>query len=247
MQSDLDTVASWLCSSHLCLNVLKSNAMLIGSRQKISNKPLNVSVGGAALRLVSSIRYLGILIDSTLSWSLHVYNIVARVRSRLLSICRYGTLPPAVVCLLYSTFVLPLFDYCDVVWCPTTAKLTSLIERVHSKFVNRLPLPFRSKFSYSLIECRRFHMYFYSIFKSIHQSSISYLHNIFHFSKDITGHVSRNINRLFVPRVSNNFGKRSFYYRGPVLWNSLSQSVVEAISLSSFKRLYFELLLVYCS
>ena len=55
------------------------------------------------------------------------------------------------------------------------------------------------------------------------------------------GHVSRNINRLFVPRVSNNFGKRSFYYRGAVvLWNSLSQSVVDAASLSSFKKLYFD-------
>ena len=81
------------------------------------------------------------------------------------------------------------FDYCDVVWCPTTAKLTSLIERVHSKLVNRLSLPFRSKFSYSLIERRRFHTSI-QIFKSIHQSSPSYLHNIFHFSKDITGHVS---------------------------------------------------------
>ena len=61
-----------VCSSHLCLNVLKSNGMLIGSRQKISNKALNVSVGGVALRQVSSIRYLGVLIDSTLSWSLYV-------------------------------------------------------------------------------------------------------------------------------------------------------------------------------
>ena len=134
-----------LCSSHLCLNVLKY-AMLIGSRQKISNKGLNVSVGGAALRQVSSIQYLGVLIDSTLSWYLHVYNIVARVRSRLSSICCYGTLPPAMVCLLYSAFVLSLFNYCDVVSCPTAAKLTSLIERVHSKFVNRLSLPFHSKF-----------------------------------------------------------------------------------------------------
>ena len=55
VQSDLDAVALWLCSSHLCLNVMKSNAMLIGSRQKISNKALNVSAGGAALRQVSSI------------------------------------------------------------------------------------------------------------------------------------------------------------------------------------------------
>ena len=50
--------------------MLKSNTVLIGSRQKISNKALNVSIGGAALKKVSSIRYMGILIDSTLSYSL---------------------------------------------------------------------------------------------------------------------------------------------------------------------------------
>jgi len=51
----------------------------------------------------------------------------------------FETLPPTVLCLLYFTFVLPLFDYYDVVWTPTTAKLTAMLERVHSKFVNRLP------------------------------------------------------------------------------------------------------------
>jgi len=46
---------------------------------------------------------------------------------------------PAVLCLLYTAFVLPLLDYCDVVWHFTTTKLTAMIERVHSKFIKRLP------------------------------------------------------------------------------------------------------------
>ena len=152
--------------------------MLIGSRQKISNKTLNVSVGSVALKQVNSTRYLGILIDNTLLWSLHICSVVSRVRFRLSSIFRYGVLPPAILCLLYSAFVLPLFDYCDVVWCPTTAKLTSMIERVHLNFVKKLPLSFRSNFSMTE-RCR-----FYTavqIFKSLHQSSPSYLHNIFHY------------------------------------------------------------------
>ena len=123
VQSDLDAVALWLCGFHLCLNVLKSKAMLIGSPQKISNKALNVSVGGAALRQVSSVRYLGILIDSTLSWSLHVYNIVARVRSRIFSICHYGTLPPAVVCLLYSAELLFCLYLIIVILCGVPLQL----------------------------------------------------------------------------------------------------------------------------
>ena len=210
LQSDLDAVAAWLRSSRLCLNVGKSNCMLIGSRQRVANKSLHVSVGGNRLTQVNSVRYLGVLIDSVLSWTLQICNMVSRIRSRLASIARYGSLPPAILCVLYSAFVMPLYDYCDVVWSPTTAKLNCLIERVHSKFLNKLPPAYRSRFSFTLIERRRFHTAV-QIFRSIHQISPPYLHNIFQFSRDVTGHVSRNFYRLFVPRVSTNFGKRSFF------------------------------------
>jgi len=42
----LDDVAHWLCCSRLCLNIVKSNSLLIGSRQRVASKTLNVSVGG---------------------------------------------------------------------------------------------------------------------------------------------------------------------------------------------------------
>ena len=135
LQSDLDCVATWLHSSRLCLNVDKSNCMLIGCRQRVAGKELNVSVGGNMLTQVNSVRYLGVLIDSVLSWTLHVHSMISRIRSRLALIVRYGSLPPAVLCVLYSVFVMPLFDYCDVVWSPSTAKQTCLIETIHSKFI----------------------------------------------------------------------------------------------------------------
>ena len=129
-------------------------------------------------------------------------------------------------------------SYYKLTWSPSTAKQTCLIERIHSKFINKLPLTHRSKFPFTLTERRRFHTAV-QIYKSLHQLSPPYLHNIFQFSKDITGHISRNVNRLFVPRVLTNYGKRSFFYRGAVLWNSLSLSVTGATTLSSFKNSYF--------
>ena len=131
MQSDWDAVAQWISSSGLCLNVVKSSTMLTGSQPRISGRTLNVSIGGTVLNLAKSVRYLGV-IDSSLSWSLNITSVVSRVRSRISSVLRYGTSPPLVLCLLYSTYVLPLFDYCDVVWTPITAKLTASLERVHS-------------------------------------------------------------------------------------------------------------------
>ena len=148
LQSDLDALVAWLCSSHLCLNVGKSNGMLIGSCQKITNKSLHVSVGGNRLTQVNSVWYLGVLIDSVLSWTLQICNMVSRIRSRLASIAHYGSLPTAVFCVLYSAFVMPLYDYCDVVWSPTTMKLSCLIERVHSKFLKKLPPAYSSRYFY---------------------------------------------------------------------------------------------------
>ena len=85
--------------------------MLVGSRQKLMGKSFNVSIGGALLTQVNSFCYLGVLIDSTLSWSTHVNNVISRVRHRLATIIRYGSLPPTILCVLYSAFVLPVFDF----------------------------------------------------------------------------------------------------------------------------------------
>ena len=89
-----------------------------------------------------------------------------------------------------------------------------------------------------MTECRRYHTAI-QIFRSIKHYSPSYLLDIFWYSKDVTGYCGHNANHLFIPRVSTNFGKRSFFYRGTMLWNSLPSTVVEATTLSSFKYLYF--------
>jgi len=91
------------------------------------------------LTQVSSVHYLGVIINPCLSWNLHISNVVSKVRSRIALLFRFGSLSPVVLCMLYTAFVLPLYDYCNVVWSPTTAKFTSLLERVHSKFVKTLP------------------------------------------------------------------------------------------------------------
>ena len=63
---------------------------------------MSLAVGGNVLTQVNSVRYLGVLIDPVLSWTLHVRSMVSRIRSRLASVVRYGSLPPAVLCVLYT-------------------------------------------------------------------------------------------------------------------------------------------------
>ena len=73
VQSDSTSEATWLG----CLNVDKSNCMIIGSCQRVSHQALSVSVSGSVLSQVHSVWYLGVLIDSTLSWNFHICNMMS--------------------------------------------------------------------------------------------------------------------------------------------------------------------------
>ena len=117
----------------LKLNVTKSMCMLIGSRQRVGSKTLHLSLNGNVLKQVPSAKYLGVYIDQHLTWQSHIDYVLRRVRGKVYSINRINP-PPMVRKLLYQGYVLPIFDYSDVVWAPTTAKQTRRLERFHSKY-----------------------------------------------------------------------------------------------------------------
>ena len=69
------------------------------------------------LKRVEVFKYLGVIIDSNISWSSHTDYLCNKVSSRI------GILKPIMPCLtlpsaqtVYKTTIQPLFDYCGVVW-----------------------------------------------------------------------------------------------------------------------------------
>ena len=133
LQNKIEQVSNWMAVNRLKLNVTKLMCMLIGSRQRVGSKTLCLSLNGNVLKQVPSAKYLGVYIDQHLTWQSHIDYILRRVRAKVYSINRINP-PPMVRKLLYQGYVLPIFDYCDVVWAPTTAKQTRRLERFHSKY-----------------------------------------------------------------------------------------------------------------
>ena len=134
LQQDLLSVNSWLCVNRLTLSIKKSNVMLIGSHQKLRDKGLFINVDGRQLSCVSTVRYLGLHIDEFLTWHQHTANVLQRVYSRIHCLYRLRPLPAELLSKLYRVFVLPILDYCDVVWTPSTVQHFKCLERLHSKF-----------------------------------------------------------------------------------------------------------------
>ena len=85
LQHDVDCVADWLCANKLTLNVIKTEYMMIGSRQRLATfaKNLNLSLNGIALKQAKEVTCLGLKIDENLTWKGHVKNITKKVSTNL--------------------------------------------------------------------------------------------------------------------------------------------------------------------
>ena len=65
---ELRKVRKWLKANRLNLNISKTNYVIIHSPSKKINEFIKIKLGGKAINQVNCIKYLGIFIDSSLSW-----------------------------------------------------------------------------------------------------------------------------------------------------------------------------------
>jgi len=79
--------------------------MLVGSRQKLQNHDLNITIDGRPISHVSSFKYLGLYIDENLTWKDHTndtISVLQRVVSRIHCLYRLNPVPDSLLGKLYT-------------------------------------------------------------------------------------------------------------------------------------------------
>ena len=63
---------TWLQANKLSLNGQKTYYMIFRARIKLMNHSSNVVIGGSILTEIDEIKYLGVIIDTKLTWIPHI-------------------------------------------------------------------------------------------------------------------------------------------------------------------------------
>ena len=94
LNAELACLEKWSQGSKLSLNVVKTQAMIIGLSQKLRNidTPMvpipHFQVNGNNINLVKETKYLGLMIDHNLKWESNVINTQEKI-SRAIGLLKY--------------------------------------------------------------------------------------------------------------------------------------------------------------
>ena len=132
LQMDINSVNNWIKGNYLTFNASKCKYMLISRRSKHHCDPPELLLDNFSLERVEYFKYLGILLNSDLSWSTHITSICTKARKLLgfLYNTFYKHAEPSALFQLYLLLVWPHLEYASDVWDPQLQRDITLIENV---------------------------------------------------------------------------------------------------------------------
>ena len=115
INGELLKINQWL-GAKLSLNVTKTKFMVFHMHNKSVSYP-DLQINGNKIERVTEFNFLGLVLQSNLSWNKHINHISLKVSKAIGIIHRLKSVYPLSVLLtLYNTLVLPHFNYCILSW-----------------------------------------------------------------------------------------------------------------------------------
>jgi hypothetical protein len=116
-RAEVDKFTEWCTSHHLELNVTKTKELVVDPRR--GENPIQpVTIGREDVEMVDSIRYLGLILDSDLSFKEQVAATQRKCQRRLYVLRRLRSfdLAPHLLLNLYRSIIEPLLTFCSTVF-----------------------------------------------------------------------------------------------------------------------------------
>ena len=241
LQQSLNNIDNAFRSLHLRLNTLKTKCMLF-SRKKDAQSPPKItcadgSTEGATLEFVDSYKYLGIWLDSALSFNTHINNLQAKIKARLAFLFRNkSSFTHAAKHTLVRMTVLPILDYGDIIYRTASATALTLLDTLHHsaiRFATNAPFlthkhVLYEKVAWTSLKTRRSIHWHLFILKSLLGKTPPYLSSLLSIATLALGTRSSEYIQLSVPSgrtYKTNFSRSSFRFAAADDWNTLQKTL----------------------
>ena len=247
VQTCISDLHVWMDSNKLFMNADKTELMPVGTTsclKQLHTPPIPIM--GESIAPKSSVKYLGVTIDQTLSMQDHIGDVCRKSFFQLRRIALVRPyLSDSATARLVTAFVLSRLDYCNSILAGLPADQVNRLQRVQNcaaRLVLKknkrehvtplliqlhwLPVNFRIQFKLAVFA--------YRFFDNSLPSYLSAALTAYQPSRSLR---SSSEKLLKIPKLNlKTVGHRSFCYSAPSIWNSLPLALRNSASLPEFKK-----------
>ena len=237
IKHNLDEILNWFTDNGMVANPEKFQAIFLGTK----NNGIEIKLGSNIIISSKEVKLLGVTIDSQLSFFPHISQICKKASAKTKALMRIRNyLTQYQADLLFSSFIMPPFNYCPLVWMFCSKQAQNLINVTHHK---ALCARFNS-FSYTLdelliksnsstIHTKNLQLLVGEVYKSLNRLSPEIAWDI--FTPKQSRYNLRQGSSLIIPNARTTRGMNSFDFRAALAWNYLPNQVKCEKSLSKCK------------
>ena len=234
----LDIFYTWCCANRLSINISKTNMMLFSNNLS----PLEVSdvyMNNLKIESVSSIRFLGLIIDNKLKFDEHIQNILQKTSKNigvLYKLRQFVHLNSLIM--IYRSLVECYFNYCILVYGNAFPSYTCHIEIAQKKcmrIISHSPPFSHSNPIFFYLKILKFKdIYRFNLGIYMHKNRDKFIQNLYNnpYSSRSGIHYAPTFQRLTLTQ------NQSLKYQVPLNWLQIPQSIRDTKSLKSFKYKY---------
>ena len=242
LTSALEQISKWLNCSCLQLNLKKTVGMFFTKRQ--CNIASNITISGHNIDIVSEVKYLGITIDSNLTFKKHIKKVSQRIRFSLANF-KYirNTLTLKAAKLYMNAMIMSHITYCLTSWGQTNSSTLKPLEMLYKQTLKVLDQKPNSSHHCTILHKHKLlcwedlikYRNICLVFKILRGLAPPPL-NTFITQRNNTGQITRSATRgdLTVPFRKSTFGQLSFSVKALQNWNSLPTHIKEIHTYCTF-------------
>lgn len=241
-QQDLDILTTWLQQNLLTINITKTSYVVFKAKNKIIPPFDPLKIQNTQIQEKRHEKYLGLYLDSHLTWNIHIDNIKKKISSLMAS------LRPIVRCIprktrhdIYNSLVKSNLIYLIELWGTASKTKLNELQVKQNKIIKLLfHYPYLTSTSKiyketNIMNIKQLFTYFTCLLIR------KLLHKTIHTSitlkqpQQVT-RTRRRASYLVLPKIRTNYGKRMISFEGVQMFNKLPTSLKTIDSFNVFKR-----------
>ena len=240
LQTSLNEINIWCKNNHMVINTSKTKSMVITTQQKHSRSQLKLQlkIGNNQIDQVNQHKLLGVTIDESLKWNIHINNIAKKISKTLYLLYRLkNVIDTQTKLLFFNAFIKCHIDYCSNSWGNADRTCLKKLDSLHRRSIKLIQS--ENKTSSTLEKMNELHVLTLENQIKFNKGILIHktLANV--TPKYLTSSISQSQirpTRLIVPQSRVNIYQKSFSYSATKLWNSMPSNIIKNRSLFLFKK-----------